>query len=92
MCGCACHCRRLEVNKNFIRQSSYLLPSNLLLDVQRWHCFWADIVGAKYIVSRLNTWMKAYGDFFKPCAFLEEHTANGVKLVFFSVWDVMTFL
>jgi len=41
---------------------------------------WADIVGPKYIASRLNTWAKAYGDFFKPCAFLEERAASGVKL------------
>lgn len=41
---------------------------------------WADIIGPKYIASRLNTWTKAYGDFFKPCAFLEERAASGVKL------------
>jgi hypothetical protein len=46
---------------------------------------WADIIGPKYIASRLNTWTKAYGDFFKPCAFLEERAASGVKLVFFSL-------
>lgn len=42
---------------------------------------WADMVGPKYIASRLNTWAKAYGDFFKPCTFLEERAASGVKLV-----------
>ncbi|XP_024368113.1 peroxisomal fatty acid beta-oxidation multifunctional protein MFP2 [Physcomitrium patens] len=41
---------------------------------------WADIIGAKYIASRLNTWTKAHGDFFKPCAFLEERASSGVKL------------
>ncbi|XP_024381161.1 glyoxysomal fatty acid beta-oxidation multifunctional protein MFP-a [Physcomitrium patens] len=41
---------------------------------------WADIVGAKYICSRLDTWARAYGGFFKPCAFLEERAASGVRL------------
>lgn len=54
--------------------------------------FWADLVGPKYITSRLNAWATAYGDFFKPCAFLEERAASGVKLVTVSPWGAMTFL
>ena len=43
--------------------------------------FWADMVGAKYIASKLNQWAKTYNTFFKPCAFLEERAASGVRLV-----------
>lgn len=43
--------------------------------------FWADMVGAKYIASKLNQWAKTYNNFFKPCAFLEERAASGVRLV-----------
>lgn len=43
--------------------------------------FWADMVGAKYIASKLNQWSKTYNNFFKPCAFLEERAASGVRLV-----------
>jgi len=42
--------------------------------------FWADMVGAKYIASKLNQWAKTYNNFFKPCAFLEERAASGVRL------------
>ncbi|KAJ4841285.1 hypothetical protein Tsubulata_009570 [Turnera subulata] len=42
--------------------------------------FWADSVGSKYIYSRLEEWSKAYGEFFKPCAFLTERAANGALL------------
>ncbi|CAK9207782.1 unnamed protein product [Sphagnum troendelagicum] len=42
--------------------------------------FWADLVGPKHIFARLNKWAQAYGDFFKPCAFLEERAASGVSL------------
>ncbi|XP_068661695.1 peroxisomal fatty acid beta-oxidation multifunctional protein MFP2 [Aristolochia californica] len=42
--------------------------------------FWADSLGSKYICSRLEEWRKAYGDFFKPCAYLVERAARGVSL------------
>ncbi|CAI5459449.1 unnamed protein product [Closterium sp. Yama58-4] len=42
--------------------------------------FWADLVGAKYIADRLTTWSQAYGGFFKPCNYLLERAARGVKL------------
>ena len=77
---------------NFIWQSSFISYLVICIRMCRGGIVcWADIVGAKYIVSRLNTWTKAYGDFFKPCTFLEERAATGVKLVFFSLWDVVTF-
>ncbi|KAG6555757.1 hypothetical protein Mapa_002997 [Marchantia paleacea] len=41
---------------------------------------WADSVGIKYIVSKLQKWTELYGDFFKPCTFLVERAASGVKL------------
>lgn len=50
---------------------------------------WADIVGAKYICSRLDTWARAYGGFFKPCAFLEERAASGVRLVTSPVYCIL---
>jgi len=43
--------------------------------------FWADSIGSKYIYSRLDEWSKAYGEFFKPCAFLAERGSKGVPLV-----------
>lgn len=42
--------------------------------------FWADSIGSKYIYSRLDEWSKAYGEFFKPCAFLAERGSKGVLL------------
>ncbi|PIA44345.1 hypothetical protein AQUCO_01700147v1 [Aquilegia coerulea] len=42
--------------------------------------FWADSLGSKYICSRLEEWSKAYGDFFKPCAYLAERAAKGASL------------
>jgi enoyl-CoA hydratase/3-hydroxyacyl-CoA dehydrogenase len=42
--------------------------------------FWADSLGSKYIHSKLDEWSKAYGDFFKPCAFLAERAAKGAPL------------
>lgn len=43
--------------------------------------FWADLLGAKYIYSRLDEWSKMYGGFFKPCAYLAERAAKGIPLV-----------
>lgn len=42
--------------------------------------FWADTLGANYIHSRLDTWAKAYGGFFKPSSYLAERAAKGVSL------------
>ncbi|KAJ4843076.1 hypothetical protein Tsubulata_042022 [Turnera subulata] len=42
--------------------------------------FWADLLGSKYIYSRLEEWSKSYGGFFKPCAFLAERAAKGAPL------------
>ncbi|CAI9118844.1 OLC1v1020471C2 [Oldenlandia corymbosa var. corymbosa] len=43
--------------------------------------FWADTLGSKYIYSRLDEWSKAYGGFFKPCAYLADRAAKGAPLV-----------
>ena len=43
--------------------------------------FWADLVGSKYIYSRLEQWSNIYGEFFKPCAYLAERAAQGAPLV-----------
>ncbi|CAM6095074.1 unnamed protein product [Calypogeia fissa] len=42
--------------------------------------FWADLVGIKYIVSKLDKWTEMYGTFFKPCDFLVQRAASGAKL------------
>lgn len=42
--------------------------------------FWADSLGSNYIYSKLKIWAESYGDFFKPCPFLEERAATGSKL------------
>lgn len=42
--------------------------------------FWADLIGAKHIASRLNMLAKSYGNFFKPCAWLEHCAATGQSL------------
>ncbi|KAG7669001.1 hypothetical protein Ndes2526B_g00718 [Nannochloris sp. 'desiccata'] len=47
--------------------------------------FWADLVGAKHIVQRLNAWSVQFesvglGGFFKPCAYLEKAAMQGTKL------------
>eukprot|EP00475_Leptophrys_vorax_P025122 TRINITY_DN3507_c0_g1_i1.p1 TRINITY_DN3507_c0_g1~~TRINITY_DN3507_c0_g1_i1.p1 ORF type:complete len:728 (-),score=81.30 TRINITY_DN3507_c0_g1_i1:192-2375(-) len=42
--------------------------------------FWADLVGAKYIADRLSQWEKLYGGFFKPCNYLLDRAARGMKL------------
>lgn len=47
--------------------------------------FWADSLGSKYIHSKLDEWSKAYGDFFKPCAFLAERASKGAPLVIISL-------
>lgn len=43
--------------------------------------FWADLLGSKYIYSRLEQWSKTYGEFFKPCDYLAERAAQGAPLV-----------
>ncbi|XP_021741203.1 peroxisomal fatty acid beta-oxidation multifunctional protein MFP2-like [Chenopodium quinoa] len=42
--------------------------------------FWADMLGSKYIYSRLEEWSKQYGGFFKPCAYMAEKAAKGAPL------------
>ncbi|KAL6185994.1 hypothetical protein ACLB2K_042116 [Fragaria x ananassa] len=42
--------------------------------------FWADLVGSKYIYSRLEQWSNTYGEFFKPCAYMAERAAQGAPL------------
>lgn len=42
--------------------------------------FWADMLGSKYIYSRLEEWSKLYGDFFKPCEYMAEKAAKGATL------------
>ncbi|KAH6554953.1 hypothetical protein KP509_1Z294000 [Ceratopteris richardii] len=42
--------------------------------------FWADLIGAKHIASRLNELYRSYGNFFKPCAWLEHCAATGQPL------------
>ncbi|PQQ00219.1 glyoxysomal fatty acid beta-oxidation multifunctional protein MFP-a [Prunus yedoensis var. nudiflora] len=42
--------------------------------------FWADLLGSKYIYSRLEEWSNIYGEFFKPCAYLAERAAKGASL------------
>lgn len=42
--------------------------------------FWADLLGSKYIYSRLEQWSNIYGEFFKPCAYLAERAAQGAPL------------
>ncbi|KAJ6794134.1 peroxisomal fatty acid beta-oxidation multifunctional protein MFP2-like isoform X2 [Iris pallida] len=42
--------------------------------------FWADSLGANYIYSRLESWSKTYGDFFKPCSYLAERAKRGTSL------------
>ncbi|KAI4364451.1 hypothetical protein MLD38_020541 [Melastoma candidum] len=42
--------------------------------------FWADSLGSKYICSRLAEWSKAYGGFFRPCAYLVERASKGALL------------
>uniref|UniRef100_A0A0D6QWP2 3-hydroxyacyl-CoA dehydrogenase n=1 Tax=Araucaria cunninghamii TaxID=56994 RepID=A0A0D6QWP2_ARACU len=42
--------------------------------------FWADFLGPEYIYSKLKIWSESYGDFFKPCTYLEERSVNKSKL------------
>ncbi|KAB2599383.1 peroxisomal fatty acid beta-oxidation multifunctional protein MFP2 [Pyrus ussuriensis x Pyrus communis] len=42
--------------------------------------FWADLLGSKYIYSRLEEWSNTYGEFFKPCAYLAERASNVASL------------
>lgn len=42
--------------------------------------FWGDLVGAKRIATRLNQLAQAYGNFFKPCAWLEHCASTGQPL------------
>lgn len=42
--------------------------------------FWADMLGSKYIYSRLEKWSKQYGGFFTPCAYMAEKAAKGAPL------------
>ncbi|KAL2922932.1 Glyoxysomal fatty acid beta-oxidation multifunctional protein MFP-a, partial [Bienertia sinuspersici] len=42
--------------------------------------FWADLLGSKYIYSKLEEWSNQYGGFFKPCAYMSEMAAKGAPL------------
>ncbi|XP_057547363.1 glyoxysomal fatty acid beta-oxidation multifunctional protein MFP-a [Amaranthus tricolor] len=42
--------------------------------------FWADLLGSKYIYSRLEKWSKQFGGFFKPCAYMAEKASKGAPL------------
>lgn len=42
--------------------------------------FWADMIGARHIASRLNDLTRAYGGFFKPCSWLEQCAKRDLKL------------
>ncbi|CAO2821994.1 unnamed protein product [Amaranthus hypochondriacus] len=42
--------------------------------------FWADLLGSKYIYSRLEEWSKQFGGFFKPCAYMAEKASKGAPL------------
>lgn len=42
--------------------------------------FWADMLGSKYIYSRLDEWSKQYGGFFQPCEYMVEKAAKGAAL------------
>ncbi|XP_078158779.1 glyoxysomal fatty acid beta-oxidation multifunctional protein MFP-a-like isoform X2 [Carex rostrata] len=42
--------------------------------------FWADTMGTNYVYSRLMTWCKLYGGFFKPCDYLAERAIRGLSL------------
>ncbi|XP_078158768.1 glyoxysomal fatty acid beta-oxidation multifunctional protein MFP-a-like isoform X1 [Carex rostrata] len=42
--------------------------------------FWADAMGTNYVYSRLMTWCKLYGGFFKPCNYLAERAVRGLSL------------
>ena len=43
--------------------------------------FWGDTLGASYIHSRLDSWSKTFGNFFKPSTYLADRAAKGVSLV-----------
>lgn len=42
--------------------------------------FWAESLGTNYMYSRLIEWSKTYGDFFKPCSYLEQRAKRGISL------------
>ncbi|XAR48694.1 3-hydroxyacyl-CoA dehydrogenase [Bertholletia excelsa] len=42
--------------------------------------FWADLLGSRYICSRLEEWSNRYGGFFKPCDYLTQRAAKGASL------------
>lgn len=46
---------------------------------------WADLIGAKHVASRLDSWAKQYSEagiagFFKPCKYLADAAASGSQL------------
>ncbi|KAL3827809.1 hypothetical protein ACJIZ3_016611 [Penstemon smallii] len=43
--------------------------------------YWSDSFASKYIYSKLETWSKEHGDFFKPCAYVTERASEGMSLV-----------
>ncbi|XP_024538949.1 glyoxysomal fatty acid beta-oxidation multifunctional protein MFP-a isoform X1 [Selaginella moellendorffii] len=42
--------------------------------------FWADMIGAGYIASKLKEWSETYGKFFQPSPFLQARASQGGKL------------
>lgn len=74
--------------------SSYLPNSSLILFQKNRGgiMFWADTLGSKYIFERLETWSKAYGDFFKPCSYLSERASKGISLVRFKFTFLFSYI
>ncbi|KAI9119211.1 hypothetical protein K1719_009886 [Acacia pycnantha] len=42
--------------------------------------FWADLLGANYVYTRLKKWSELYGNFYKPSRYLEERAMKGIPL------------
>ncbi|XP_028806540.1 peroxisomal fatty acid beta-oxidation multifunctional protein AIM1 isoform X1 [Neltuma alba] len=42
--------------------------------------FWADLLGANYVYTRLKKWSELYGNFYKPSRYLEERARKGIPL------------
>ncbi|KAL8028030.1 hypothetical protein ABFS82_14G131900 [Erythranthe guttata] len=42
--------------------------------------YWSNSFGSKYVHSRLEKWSEEYGDFFKPCDYILQKSAEGISL------------
>lgn len=71
----------INCNNHILRWWKIALTSKHCFVIRGGVMFWADSLGSKYIYSRLDSWAKTYGDFFKPCAYLAERAAKGISLV-----------